>query len=68
VRGRSLSPQNWTAENHPFNTIHRSYTALPPAGFADYPVDLDELSVSEPQKAQQPVQELRRQTANPVEA
>jgi amidase len=60
--------QNWTAENHIFNTLHRGYTALPPDGLAECPFDFYKLWVNEPQKAKELVESLTRATPLPVEA
>ena len=60
--------QNWTAENHLFNTLHRGYTAIPPDGIAECPFDFYKLWVTDPQKCKQMVESLTRATAIPVAA
>lgn len=60
--------QNWTAENHLFNTLHRGYTAIPPDGVAECPFDFYKLWVNDPQKCKQMVENLTRATAIPVAA
>ena len=60
--------QNWTAENHLFNTLHRGYTAIPPDGIAECPFDFYKLWVKDPQKCKQMVEGLTRATAIPVAA
>ncbi len=58
--------KNWTAENHLFNIVHRGYTAIPPNGLAECPLEFYKLWATNPEEARRRVEALTRPTPVPV--